>query len=59
MDNEPGTKAILTTGYTDREALVSAAREHKIQFLQKPYPLAKLFQVVRATLDDVELAEAG
>lgn len=47
----PDTRAILTTGYTDREALLSTAEEHDIAFLQKPYPLPRLFETVREVLE--------
>ena len=51
LEREPNTRAILSTGYTDREALVDAASEYDIGFLQKPYPLPKLFETVRHVLN--------
>ena len=58
MQREPDTKAILSTGYTDKEALVDAASEYDIAFLQKPYPLPKLFELVRAVLNQ-DLAKSA
>lgn len=52
----PNTKAILSTGYTEREALAQAAKDYDMAFLQKPYSLDKLFETVRTSLD---LALAG
>lgn len=51
MREFPDTKAILSTGYTDQERLLEAAAEYDIGFLQKPYPLPKLFEIVRSVLD--------
>jgi len=51
LEAHPETKAILSTGYTDKEALVNAAAEYEIAFLQKPYPLPKLFELVRHVLN--------
>ena len=52
LQRKPETRAILSTGYTDKEALVDAASEYDIAFLQKPYPLPKLFELVRQVLND-------
>ena len=57
LSEHPETRAILTTGYTDRESLTAAAEGFDVAFLQKPYALEKLFEVVRRTLDG-KLAEA-
>lgn len=57
LSAHPETRAILTTGYTDRESLTAAAEDFDVAFLQKPYALEKLFEVVRRTLDG-RLAEA-
>ena len=54
----PETKAILTTGYTVQEHLLDAASEYEIGFLQKPYPLPKLFEIVRHVLDE-DLAKSA
>lgn len=48
----PDTKAILTTGYTVQEHLLDAVSEYDIGFLQKPYALPKLFDMVRHVLDE-------
>ena len=56
---EPDLNAILTTGYTDREALVDAASSYDIAFLQKPYPLPKLFAMVSEVLERSKLAMAS
>ncbi len=48
----PDTKAILTTGYTVQEHLLDAVSEDDIGFLQKPYALPKLFDMVRHVLDE-------
>ncbi|MEM7011151.1 MAG: ATP-binding protein, partial [Verrucomicrobiota bacterium] len=53
----PETRAILTTGYTDRESLMQAAEDYDLGFLQKPYSLDRLFETVRRALDG-RLAEA-
>ena len=50
LQQQPNQRAILSTGYTDKEALVGAAFEYDIAFLQKPYPLLKLFELVREVL---------
>ena len=52
LEREPTQRAILSTGYTDKEALVDAAGEYDIAFLQKPYPLPKLFELVRQVLGE-------
>lgn len=50
LSENPSMPCILSTGYTDREALTEAAEKHGILFLQKPYALAELFQTVRQAL---------
>ncbi len=50
LQRRPWQKAILTTGYTEREALERTADEHQVAFLQKPYPLPQLFETISNTL---------
>ena len=53
----PGLKVILTTGYAEGDSITEALRHENVGFLQKPFPLAKLFNLIRELLDG-EVAEA-
>ncbi len=57
LPDYPGVRALLTTGYAEGERISEAVADMNIAFLQKPYPLAKLLNVIRDILDE-EIAEA-
>ena len=50
LDERPNTRALLSSGYTDKMALMK--KEKDISFLQKPYSLPQLYRTVREVLDD-------
>ncbi|MGK0185654.1 MAG: PAS domain S-box-containing protein [Verrucomicrobiales bacterium] len=52
MDEKPETRALLSSGYTDKTALMQMVKEKEISFLQKPYSLPQLYRTVREVLDD-------
>jgi len=52
--NHPDTKFLLSTGYAEGDQVSEEAAHMGIAFLQKPYPLAKLFGVIRDILDENE-----
>ena len=52
LNRRPGTPALLSSGYTDKNSLIGLAKEKNITFLQKPYPLPELFQTVREVIEE-------
>lgn len=52
MDEKPETRALLSSGYTDKTALMQMVKEKEISFLQKPYSLPQLYRTVREVIDD-------
>ena len=48
---KPGIQVIFTSGYADETESLVALLEKGALFLQKPYDLAKLSQMIRSTLD--------
>ena len=48
---KPGIEVIFTSGYADEAASLAAQLEKGAKFLQKPYTLPKLSQMVRNALD--------
>ncbi|CAN5209168.1 hypothetical protein BH23VER1_BH23VER1_10340 [soil metagenome] len=51
LTQRPAAKALLSSGYTDKDSLLELAKEKDITFLQKPYALPILFQTVRDVID--------
>lgn len=47
---QPEMKALLSSGYTDKDALLRLAQEREISFLQKPYTLPDLLRTVDEVL---------
>ncbi|MEZ5326393.1 MAG: ATP-binding protein [Verrucomicrobiales bacterium] len=52
MNEKPETRALLSSGYTDKTALMQMVKEREISFLQKPYSLPQLYRTVREVIDD-------
>lgn len=53
----PDLKVLYMSGYTDDVVVHRAAREHEVEFLQKPFARADLTRKVRAVLDAGALIE--
>ena len=52
LTTNPALRALLSSGYTDKNSLVEMARHRRISFLPKPYSLPELFQTVAEVMDD-------
>ncbi|MGI8603227.1 MAG: hypothetical protein ACR2OZ_09530 [Verrucomicrobiales bacterium] len=50
LDRQPTLRALLSSGYTDKHALLELAAEREIAFLQKPYSLPDLLRIVDEVL---------
>ena len=50
LDRQPDLRALLSSGYTDKDALLELAAEREIAFLQKPYALPELLKTVDEVL---------
>ncbi len=48
---KPDARALLSSGYTDKDSLLELAKAKDITFLQKPYALPVLFKTVRQVID--------
>lgn len=52
LTRNPGLRALLSSGYTDKNSLLEMARHRRISFLPKPYSLPVLFQTVAEVMKD-------
>lgn len=52
LTRNPGLRALLSSGYTDKNSLLEMARNRRISFLPKPYSLPVLFQTVAEVMKD-------
>ena len=52
LTRNPGIRALVSSGYTDRNALLEMARHRRISFLAKPYSLPVLFQTVAEVMEN-------
>ena len=52
LTSNPGLRALLSSGYTDKTSLLEMARHRRISFLPKPYSLPVLFQTVAEVMED-------
>ena len=52
INEKPATRALLSSGYTDKTVLMQKVKEKEISFLQKPYSLPQLYRTVREVIDD-------
>ncbi|HEX2747079.1 MAG TPA: response regulator [Verrucomicrobiales bacterium] len=52
LTRNPGLRALLSSGYTDKTSLLEMARHRRISFLPKPYSLPVLFQTVAEVMED-------
>lgn len=52
LTRNPALRALLSSGYTDRESLMQMARQRRISFLPKPYTLPTLFRTVADVMQD-------
>ncbi len=52
LSKNPGLRALLSSGYTDRDSLMQMARQRRISFLPKPYTLPTLFRTVADVMQD-------
>ena len=52
LSRNPSLRALLSSGYTDRESLMQMARQRRISFLPKPYSLPTLFRTVADVMED-------
>ena len=51
----PDMRALLSSGYTDKQNLIGMLEEYNAHFLQKPYPLPKLLETVGEILQAQEV----
>lgn len=51
MKKKPGLPAILTSGFTDKKKEIAEITERGNRFLQKPYSMEDLLQVVKETIN--------
>ena len=52
LSRNPTLRALLSSGYTDRDSLMQMARQRRISFLPKPYTLPTLFRTVADVMKD-------
>ncbi len=52
LSRNPALRALLSSGYTDRDSLMQMARQRRISFLPKPYTLPTLFSTVSDVMED-------
>ncbi len=52
LTSNPSLRALLSSGYTDKNSLLEMARHRRISFLPKPYSLPELFQTVAEVMAD-------
>jgi DNA-binding NtrC family response regulator len=52
LSRNPTLRALLSSGYTDRDSLMQMARQRRISFLPKPYTLPTLFHTVADVMKD-------
>ncbi len=52
LSRNPALRALLSSGYTDRDSLMQMARQRRISFLPKPYTLPTLFRTVADVMKD-------
>lgn len=52
LSKNPSLRALLSSGYTDRDPLMQMARQCRISFLPKPYTLLTLFRTVADVMED-------
>jgi PAS domain S-box-containing protein len=52
LTTNPKLRALLSSGYTDKNSLVELARHRRISFLPKPYSLPVLYQTVAEVMQD-------
>ena len=52
LTRKPALRALLSSGYTDKNSLLSMARQRRISFLPKPYTLPVLFRTVADVMRD-------
>ena len=52
LSRNPSLRALLSSGYTDRDSLMQMARQRRISFLPKPYTLPTLFRTVADVMED-------
>jgi PAS domain S-box-containing protein len=52
LSRNSALRALLSSGYTDRDSLMQMARQRRISFLPKPYTLPTLFKTVSDVMKD-------
>jgi PAS domain S-box-containing protein len=52
LSRNPNLRALLSSGYTDRDSLMQRARQRRISFLPKPSTLPTLFHTVADVIKD-------
>lgn len=52
LTKNPSIRALVSSGYTDKNSLLDMARTRKISFLPKPYSLPDLFQTVAEVMEN-------
>ena len=52
LTRNPDVRALLSSGYTDKNSLLEMARHRRISFLPKPYSLPVLYQTVAEVMED-------
>ncbi len=52
LDRKPGLGILLSSGYTERRPWSSEIEDKKYRYLQKPYRMIQLLQIIREVLDD-------
>ncbi len=48
---DPGARVILSSGYDERDTIAHLDRDHRVEFLQKPYRAHTLLAKLRTVLD--------
>ncbi|MDZ7832459.1 MAG: PAS domain S-box protein [Desulfobacterales bacterium] len=51
IQKTPGTRILLSSGYTEEKARIDIIEKNRFYFLQKPYPLERMLKKVREALD--------
>jgi two-component system, cell cycle sensor histidine kinase and response regulator CckA len=52
LTRNPAIRALVSSGYTDKNSLLDMARTRRISFLPKPYSLPDLFQTVAEVMEN-------
>ncbi|MFP4226346.1 MAG: PAS domain S-box protein [Desulfobacterales bacterium] len=51
IQKTPGSRILLSSGYTEEKARIDVIEKNRFYFLQKPYPLERMLKKIREALD--------